>query len=109
MMTITEFLLARIAEDEAHVGRCLADLRVARDDISPSSPYARTLAECAAKRALVKFHQPMPVQDAKYDPNCKGCWEASGMDGAPTYPCPSLRMIAAVYAAHPDYNPEWRV
>lgn len=111
-MTLTEFLLARIADDEA----------VAREAINPESLYlwgdrslppipverwpddvrgylggswgehcarhdpTRVLAECAAKRAIV-----------------------AELTGGPVHTNPAgvmtriLRALAAVYADHPDY------
>lgn len=89
-MTITEFLLARIAEDE-DVARVFDDVKPRYYEVSgmePSPEYvtvyvspARVLAECAAKRAIV---------DARHeDDTC-------------------IRILAAVYSDHPDYNKAWR-
>ena len=69
---------------------------------------ARVLARCAADRRIVEFHRPMYPRDSRYLPNCEGCWEEGGEDGAPTYPCHTVRWLAAVYADHPDYDEEWR-
>ena len=114
-MTLTEFLEARIAEDEA-VARgsgviawltyrgprglmdytevasatvdapdvWMADEGEAVGFTSAQVIYdeRRVLAECAAKRAILR----LPVR----------------------YPCPTLRILAEVYADHPDYLPEWK-
>ena len=104
-MSITEFLLARIAEDE--------DRNNPDPDPSGSCDYlhgvhydsARVLAECAAKRAIVDIH-------GDRDGDCARCsdyaWFAV-LDGGEReeFPCPTLRTLAAVYADHPDYRPEW--
>lgn len=106
-MTINDFLLARIAEDEAAVdgasagpwvvddrsvlavksmGSVVAAFAIRaedRDFVARLDPE-RVLAECAAKRAIVK-------------------WDAEQYVGyAP------IRHLAAVYADHPDYDESWR-
>ncbi|KAB2809250.1 hypothetical protein F9L07_19610 [Pimelobacter simplex] len=71
-MTITEFLLARIAEDEAVAQRALGErymvdggLRwgeVGYETVSDLTiDPARVLAECEAKRRIVELHQSWPV------------------------------------------------
>lgn len=78
-----------------------AGLHIARWD------PARVLAEVEAKRRIVEWHRPTSAPPG-YLPNCEGCWEDSGMDGAPTYPCRTLRFLALPYADHPDYREEWK-
>ena len=82
-MTITEFLLARIAEDEAlasYYGMALGTKRV--------------LAECSAKRAIVEWCDKgivaMGAHHAKDEMHLAKC-------------------IAAAYADHPDYQEAWAV
>ena len=108
MNGLVEFLLARIAEDEAaatdeavaraSVGTvvggpgvpahavdqaqaALLDLRRACPWSSAFGP-ARVLAECAAKREIVQWY---------------------GLDDEP-----ALKVLAAIYADHPDYQEVWR-
>uniref|UniRef100_UPI003F494537 DUF6221 family protein n=1 Tax=Arthrobacter silvisoli TaxID=2291022 RepID=UPI003F494537 len=89
-MNITEFLEARIGEDEAAAkrggwhngGGTFANDNYGCLLIQP----ARVLAECAAKRAIIEDF---------------GWLELSGVPNSP------LRAIAAVYADHPDYQQEW--
>jgi hypothetical protein len=81
-MTLTEFLTARLDEDEAD----------ARDDDGSPTPIGmwdpdRVLAEVAAKRAIVD-------KATDYD-------ERWALDEV-------LRHIAAPYADHPDYDEAWR-
>ena len=121
-MTLTEFLLARIAEDEELPGVATERIYVCDDghietpteqwddgsDRLPNhynswrSVYdpARVLAECAAKRAIVEVHEPFQSETRG---EC--CW-ICGPGGAP-WPCETLRALAKVYADHPDYLPEW--
>jgi hypothetical protein len=148
--TLSEFLLARIAEDETaaqvaspggwqygdvdsvaggslydetrmigslhyeqpddHDGSIVRHLLALEADangahIARHDP-ARVLAECAAKRRIVKRH-----------PAVSGCCETCTDKmshprpsewAAVRYPCPTLRDLAAVYADHPDYRDEWK-
>ena len=109
-MKITEFLLARIAEDETtalaavdgqadpengwgyegrtlipHVG--IIHHAVQAEHITRWHPY-RVVAECAAKRAIIE-------QAERSD---SGWWESI-----------YVAILAAVYADHPDYQTEWKL
>jgi hypothetical protein len=90
-MTLAEFLLTRIAEDEA----------VARRGFGMTD--GRVLAECGAKRRIVE----LVTEEQPLD---QGHWEGHGSgerwvaDHAPEV----LRLLALPYAGHPDYRAEWR-
>lgn len=97
-MTITEFLLARIDEDEK-VARQVRPIEylTTRDRSTlmggeergygfVQAKSGRVLAECEAKRRLVEQW---------------GQFETYNGDDL-------LCVLAAVYADHPDYRPEWR-
>jgi len=101
-LTITEFLEARIAEDEARASSGWARLGDSRwettecgqDFLTPSA----VLAECAAKRAIVaEWEYPATFQtygsevDAGY---------LIATDKA-------VRALAAIYKDHSDYREEW--
>lgn len=98
-MTITEFLLARIAEREsvardmqhqARVGRPFfrTDLLAGGTGIRELIDPARVMAECEAKRRMVEeATHPQTSSQEGYD---------------------MLRYLAEVYADHPDYSEEWR-
>jgi hypothetical protein len=106
-MTLTEFLLARIAEDGAVARRGMSEpaylhwgdsaweetYKMGEGEgcseegaafIEHMSP-ARVLAECEAKRRIV----------AQFQPSRNGYSDL-------------LALLALPYADHPDYNPEWR-
>lgn len=116
-MTITEFLLARIAEDEAVAERWPPDSPP--PDGFPYwmdayghpiwQPRKWVLAECEAKRAIIDLHHdiggPGPaLSDGSEYHSC-----AEDGDGVyDTWPCDTLKHLAAVYADRPDYQPEWR-
>ena len=125
-MTLAEFLLARIAEDEA-----VAQAASHGGWIGPESmgafeggdtvyiDPARVLAECEAKRRIVELHAPViPVSpfskcghpgcdqshsEKRLPPACPTC-PTSDVDGA----CETLYTLAIPYVDHPDYRDEWR-
>ncbi|MBA8801718.1 hypothetical protein FB382_000009 [Nocardioides ginsengisegetis] len=125
-MTLTEFLLDRIAEDESVAREAHYDGQrwvpeeeavVAADrDLDPLlyldrkrdarhaanwSP-ARVLAECEAKRQIIEEHRNPEGTEW-----CLRCVEHDGEDTP--YPCPTLRALATtIYTDHPDYRDEWR-
>lgn len=92
-MTLTEFLLARVAEDEVRS-------RVLR----PGYPSpARMLAECEAKRQIVE----LATEQQKYDEERAAGWDAP-YDPAWSYGGRTLAALALPYADHPDFRDEWR-
>ena len=112
-MTLTEFLLARIAEDETaardrdqdapiHTVGCFyydndispMQWRASHCDCEPEVK-ARALAECEAKRRIVGLH------GGDYDGECLS---PAHLDG----PCRTLQSLALPYADHPDFRDEWR-
>ena len=129
-MTLTEFLLARIAEDEACArkvpgdgefctwnrswdmsptrdlvvdGERVAPLPMTMDEHICRWDPARVLAECEAKRLAI---------EAAWDDHCKieGEWgqgqsekEMSANDDNPEV----VEALALPYADHEDYRPEW--
>lgn len=129
-MTLTEFLLARIAEDEAAArkdepwlwtddeNRPIPDAELALVsgvDLRMEVPVSRWLAECEAKRRIVAEH-PASTEWAEGVNACTTCqWDIDcdapkhdHQPGAGPYPCPTLRILALPYADHPDYQQEWR-
>jgi hypothetical protein len=105
--TITEFLEARIAEDEAAAR--LRDVQTfgaeqrAFAGVQGVFDPARVLAECEAKRRIVAVHS------IRAD-TCETCTEyhsqISGCENEP-WPCATIRALASVYADHPDFDPAW--
>jgi hypothetical protein len=79
-MTLVDFLLARIAEDEALAAPALemdpAHWCTAGTHIEPE----RWLAECEAKRRILEEHE---------------------------HACPTTQALALPYADHPDYDQAW--
>ena len=113
-LTLTEFLLARIDEDEAHLdaevlndfpptGTCwkrLGDDRVCIRPRGHDVDSARVLAECDAKRRLVALHSP----DQPYCSDNFSNADHAYFEG----PCENLRLLALPYADHAEFRAEWR-
>jgi hypothetical protein len=130
-MSLAEFLLARIAEDEADARDAFYDGQrwvpeeeavVAADkdldavlfldrkrDATHAANWspARVLAECEAKRRIVELHsgQHECVGEKYGDPHAcimVADWSVYALD-------PTLLLLALPYADHESYQPEWRV
>ena len=122
-MDITEFLKARITEDEAQAQEAIEERARVAPDAAAEGPDMglqswpdvgvpavlvgpeRILADCAAKREIIEEHY------SRMEEGQQGCvlcghytldygWEETG-------PCKTIRALAAVYNDHPDYQPEW--
>lgn len=102
-MTITEFLLARIEEDERAAGSLKSDWEkyppsvcdVAQVGYLDAGDPDRVLAECAAKRRIVE-------QARAYSP------ESEYGDAEGWALVDVMRALATVHADHPDFLEEWR-
>jgi hypothetical protein len=108
VMPMSDFLLARIAEDEwvagtasevisgpAQLGRHLWTWGDGRLEVT----RARVLAECQAKREIVAELSPCVDYDRDkfiVQPSVERLARAT------------LQHLAAVYADHPDYREEWK-
>jgi hypothetical protein len=89
-VTLTEFLLARIAEDEEDARSVhWEDAGIGSDDPIRS----RWLAECEAKRRIVEGMTVTAEVEG-------GGYEIALRD--------ALRALALPFADHPDYREEWR-
>lgn len=100
--TLTEFLLARIAEDEDPERLCES---WHSQGAFGCSACDRVLAECEAKRRIVELH----ADDQNVCASCDDLSNPYLFDGSLTgWPCPTLRALAAIYAGHRDYRDEWR-
>lgn len=60
---------------------------------------ARTLREVEAKRRILRAHEKW------CEGRCEAKYPEGGFDAAHYW---SIKALAAVYANHPDYLPEWR-
>ena len=122
-MTLTEFLLARIAEDEGKIHGDWSDGRGLH--IITEEMFDRMLAECEAKRRIMTeafevaatidgewgcchdaddirrgYREPTPGWGDEAEPLPEGC---AGPEVAGKF----LQALAAVYAGHEDYRAEW--
>ena len=106
---LAAFVLARVAEDEASARGSVADAGTGRTlGVPPEWLHgvaARVLAECEAKRRIVES----AVRDlAKADARDADQIVRSFSAGAAFVAHNTLLTLAAVWADHPDYRPEWR-
>lgn len=99
MTTLVEFLLARIAEDEARVAGLFSG-----DDPDFFWGPDRIRAECEVKRQIVEKHEVWGPGRG----SCDTCTDGDFVGLVDEGPCFTLRALAAVYADHPDYRQEWR-
>ena len=119
-MTLTQFLLARIAEDEAAIlallDPTLSQAAGSQDPPTLDTPLARTgdwtltprraLADVAAKRHLVELAYEATGLDMTVDlDRTVNAREDSGVAFVGDR---MLRTLALAYAAHPEYDDEWR-
>ena len=114
-MTLTEFLLARIAEDEAVAkaahpssGDDTWILWVCDEFMHVATGEDRVLAECEAKRRIVAEHSEGVSGECG---TCVGEWGNYHVGEPATgkaWPCPTLRILAQPHADHPDYREEWK-
>lgn len=84
-MTLTEFLLARIAEDET-------DIREDRNDFFAELRVTdKLLTECEAKRRIVEHAENATNGHVKLTAVQHCTW------------------LAQPYADHPDFDPDWKL
>ena len=114
MTTLTEFLRARIAEDERRVEFVRGFIPDEGDQGEYINP-ARVLAECEAKRRIVDLHvgsanDPFYTGHGRLVDTCDVCvnFHADMDCSNEPWPCPTLRLLALPYADHPEFRSEWR-
>lgn len=121
-MNIAEFLLARIAEDEANARRIPPEKPMPRGynwGLTPDEYWGflqvsplRVLAECEAKRQIVAWHAPVETDmfgaddEERTGVRCSECWD-NGTQWWIHWPCRTLQTLALPYADHRDYRAEW--
>jgi hypothetical protein len=127
VVSIIEFLEARIGEDEALAIAVIAkydpddwENSTATGNFWPeevafwdsATPY-RTLAECEVKRSIVAMHGPVKDEGwVSWAPRRADghlwCGMCGSVDDSPEpYPCGTLKALSALYKDHPDYQQEW--
>lgn len=109
-MTIMDFILARIGEDEA-IAECSIDrhpLTHAWEAGDPAdcdfatrwNPW-RVLATCATRRQIVWAHRAVPDRDGLV---CASC---APREGQAAWPCDTLHLLSQEWVEHADYRYEW--
>lgn len=121
-LTLTDFLLARIAEDEAVAkgaraheylspARDASPLRWVRDTLGYGTIFAnsgRVLAECEAKRRIVEMHSN-PFDEGEGRPVCTSCGRMDIAFAETKWPCSTILALASIYADHRRFREEWRL
>ena len=125
-VTLTEFLLARIAEDREAAGQAKwamqdewfteADDKV--DEYVRRLSPTRVLAECEAKRRIMEWHpvyrgpRLVAVDRRPAGFACEQCHATSSISEQSVIEdlgwCETLRLLALPYADHPDYDEAWQ-
>ena len=130
-MDLTEFLLARIAEDEEDARKAMPGPWTSDGGVYAGHPTnevvdyayegnadhiarwdpARVLAECEAKRRIVEEHKGswscsvcLDYMDSDEGPGGDSCETVVMKD----WPCPTLRLLSLPYADHPAWREGWR-
>lgn len=134
-MTLTEFLLARIAEDEEDARSAMASMEgrgeqwecrsgTYADHVQRVGPHLRDrqIAEAVFGARHIARHDPARVLaecEAKraiaelhedlLDEDQGGNLRSDGCYSCDApWPCSTLRALALPYADHPDYDEDWR-
>ena len=97
-MTITEFIPARVDQDEGDAVAYWQD-----DGDEPGTWLGWVKADCEAKRRIVELHRPEAFADDPALTFCAHCQRTAG-----EYPCQTVRILATIWADHLDYREEWR-
>jgi hypothetical protein len=120
-MTISDFILARVTEEE-DLAHAALDGREPDDRWdSPSdgehfnrwNPW-RVQSACLVRRQIVRAHadagpQVVRVPGATLELRgavCSTCRDEQGQPAA--WPCYTMRVLASEWADHPDYRHDWR-
>jgi len=119
-MGISDFILARVAEEEEAAHAALDGRPPAErwqppggDHVEPWNPW-RVQSACLVRRLIVRAHRNTgPAMRVLADgtphmtpPTCRTCRDAVGEPAA--WPCYTLRVLASEWAHHPDYRDEWQ-
>lgn len=113
MTTLPEFILARIAEDEAaarpYETAVLEDAPVVAWGFGQATTkrQMRALADCEAKRRIVDWLTEVIADKERVlaDPDPAMVWAGDQHLNAMAL---AVQALASVYADHPDYREEWR-
>lgn len=123
-MTITEFLLARIAEDSrlaseakwAMQGAWFPSADDAVDALVQACSPDRVLAECAAKRAIVeRYIHNLSLAESYRNPKWRDAMndqdriEHRMQEARAATSLEACVALAAIYADHPDYQTDWKL
>lgn len=108
-----------VRADQSPVGRPRTEFRWVSNHVYDRSDAihiashdpARVLAGVAAKQAIVEWHQgnALVYEDGREDRFCGVCPREADWNGDLLAPCRELRLLAADYADHEDYDEAWKI
>jgi hypothetical protein len=115
-LTVTEFVLARLGEDEANLPDETADLHH-----ETWWRWERYRDQCAAMRKIVEEHpmttaEVLPREDGAHSERygwavldvCETCTSWGQEEHHyERYPCPTIRAVASIWSDHPQFDPDW--
>ncbi len=105
---LVAFVLARIAEDEAAARLSCSQVHPTMDVYHPDDHEdPKMLARCAALRALVAPHVPVPLVTSSRWVECARCIDVR--EEREDWPCDVVRGVAAIWSWHPEYQAGWAV
>ena len=109
-MTLTDFLLARLSEDEAAVRRNWNGRTGMTDERWSGTPFqpSRVLSECEAKRRIVERAGTECVCTDHGRDRVEGCAQCLACHAVTTADGYVLADLAVPYANHPAYDERWR-
>ena len=106
VLTLADFVLARLREDERTAKRCWVTEQPWIGFVDHRGSHyvglscARVRTDVRAKREIVRLHADCDSRSDHCDSCGRGRPEGSG--------CTTLAYLALPYASHRDYQPEWR-
>lgn len=108
-MTITEFLTARLDEEERRAKAIHAEdcESIPREGYNGPFPCdcgvpAHLLAKIAGERAIIGWHSDNPHE-------CEGPMGSEYVADEDSMPCSTMCALTLPYVDHADYNPEWKL
>ncbi|MFI1701978.1 DUF6221 family protein [Streptomyces bobili] len=69
---------------------------------------AQVLREIDAKQKTINLHAPQVAPFSHTQKGCTACSDNARSEWGADWPCLTLRLLAAPYAARPGYREEWR-
>lgn len=106
-MDLTEFLRARLMEDESDANTPPDDHAIHGND--PVGTVNRECPDCRSPYAQQRMLTEVEVKRRIIDRAWEGCEGEGEYVTCRDWPEDVLHLLALPYADHPDYDPAWRI